>query len=59
MLNLDYDDLHWQSDWMAEELGMTGDFVVGYYTLKICPEVNLYINAETMEILELWIDDVE
>lgn len=48
--------LHWQSDWDPEDLGYEGEFVIGLYTYH---DLNLYINMETLEILEAWFDEEE
>lgn len=44
--------LNWNSDWMADEVGFDGDFVVGLYSIQDM-DVDLYINMETMQILEI------
>lgn len=59
-----YDLLHWQSDWMkseiyGEEFEGEDDTVIGYYTLKDFPEVNLYIDTEEGKIIEVWLDEEE
>ena len=44
--------LNWNSDWMAEEIGFEGDFVVGLYSVQDM-DVDLYINTETGQILDV------
>lgn len=48
--------LHWQSDWNAEDIGYEGEYVIGLYTYH---DLNMYINMETLEVLELWFDEEE
>lgn len=48
--------LHWQSDLDAIDIGCKGNFVVGYYTYH---DLNLYINMETLQIMEAWFDEDE
>lgn len=52
--NLDYSKLHWQSDWNGEDVGYNNRNVIGYYTKD---NINFYIDIETNEILEVWMDE--
>ncbi|WNM50657.1 hypothetical protein Alsa2_CDS0043 [Staphylococcus phage Alsa_2] len=52
--NINYNDLHWQSDWNGDEVGYPDRNVVGYYTKD---NINLYIDMENDEILEVWMDN--
>lgn len=54
--NLDYNELHWQSDWNGDEVGYSDRNVVGYYTKD---NINFYIDTENDEILEVWMDEKE
>lgn len=48
--------LHWQSDWDPEEVGYEGDYVIGLYSYQ---GMYMYINMETLQILEAWFDEEE
>lgn len=52
--NINYNDLHWQSDWNGDEVGYPDRNVVGYYTKD---NINLYIDMENDEVLEVWMDN--
>lgn len=52
--NINYNDLHWQSDWNGDEVGYPDRNVVGYYTKD---NINLYIDMENDEVLEIWMDN--
>lgn len=53
---MDYSKLVWQSDWNGEEVGYDAVSVVGLYTLKGFPEMNVYIDVEKGIILEAFLD---
>lgn len=48
--------IHWSSDWNGDEVGFPKVNVVGLYTYY---DLNLYINMETLEILEAWFYEEE
>lgn len=52
--NINYNDLHWQSDWNGDEVGYPDRNVIGYYTKD---NINFYIDTENNEILEVWMDN--
>jgi hypothetical protein len=56
-LKLD-EDLIWSSDWNGYAVGFPDVAVVGLYTLKDT-KLNLYIDIETMKILDGWKEDDE
>ena len=58
---LDYSKLHWQNDFMSDEIYGEGieEFVVGVYTLKDFPEITVYINTEIGEIIDVFLDEIE
>ncbi|MDK1672801.1 hypothetical protein QOK74_07945 [Staphylococcus saprophyticus] len=45
--------IHWSSDWNGDEVGYPEINVVGLYSYH---ELNLYIDMETLEVLEAWFD---
>lgn len=51
-------DLHrdfiWSSDWNGDEVGFPDVSIVGLYSLRVNPDIDLYINMENLEILEAW-----
>ncbi len=51
-----FKQLHWQSDWNSEDVGYECDFVVGLYSYN---DLYMYLNMETLEILEAWIEEGE
>lgn len=51
-------DLIWQSDWSGDEVGFDDVLVVGLYGLRD-EEVYLYIDMETMIVLDAWTFDDE
>jgi len=55
---IDANDLRWQSDWNGEEVGHPDIPVVGLYTWRDTG-VNMYINAGTSEIIDIWEDKEE
>lgn len=54
--NLDFRKLHWYSDFNGEEVGYPYSNVVGYYMYH---DLNMYIDMETLDVLELWFDEEE
>ena len=48
--------LRWSSDWNGDEVGYPAIDVVGLYTYH---DLNMYINMETLQVLELWFDEEE
>lgn len=53
-LNIDWGKLHWQSDWDGDDIGYPYSTVIGYYTYY---DLNLYIDIDSLQILEAWFDD--
>ena len=47
-------DFIWSSDWDGEEVGFPESSVVGLYNLRVNPDIYLYIDMETLEILDAW-----
>ena len=58
---LDYSKLHWQNDFMSDEIYGEGveEFVVGVYTLIDFPEITVHINTEIGEIIDVFLDEIE
>ena len=54
--NIDLNSLHWCSDFNGDEVGYPYSNVVGYY--MYC-DLNMYIDMETLNVLELWFDEEE
>jgi hypothetical protein len=50
---IDHQDLKWESDWDGEEVGHPDIPVVGLWKWRDT-EVYMYVNAETLEIIEIW-----
>lgn len=50
---LNFEDLMWSSDWNGYEVGYDDIGVVGLYTVKDM-DIDLYIDMETMQILEIF-----
>ncbi|ELK4158079.1 hypothetical protein Q6858_000676 [Staphylococcus pseudintermedius] len=50
----DFSKLMWHSDWNGDEVGYDDVDVVGYYSYH---DLNLYIDANTLNILEAWFDE--
>ena len=50
-------DCVWSSDWNGYEVGFNSISVVGLYTKEVpSGTVNFYINVETGEVLDIWLD---
>jgi hypothetical protein len=47
-----YDDLLWQSDWNGYEVGHDDINVIGFYSLKVNPDISFYIDVEKERIVE-------
>lgn len=54
--NIDLNSLHWYSDFNGDEVGYPYSNVVGYYMYH---DLNMYIDMETLNVLELWFDEEE
>ncbi|WWT40265.1 hypothetical protein [Staphylococcus phage PT1-4] len=54
--NIDLSSIHWYSDFNGDEVGYPYSNVVGYYTYY---DLNMYIDMETLNVLELWFDEEE
>lgn len=54
--NIDLNSLHWYSDFNGDEVGHPYSNVVGYYMYY---NLNMYIDMETLNVLELWFDEEE
>lgn len=50
----DFKKLAWHSDWNGDEVGYDDVDVVGYYSYH---DLNLYIDMNTLNILEAWFDE--
>lgn len=50
---IDFQDLRWQSDWNGEEVGHPDIPVVGLYQWRDT-DIHVYLNVETMEIIDIW-----
>lgn len=47
-------DFLWSSDWDGSEVGFPDSAVVGLYNLRVNPDICLYIDMQTLEILDAW-----
>lgn len=56
---IDYNRLHWWSDWDYSDLGFEGEGVVGLYQSKYHPEVQMYIDVEKDKIIDVWLENDE
>lgn len=54
--NIDLNSLHWYSDFNGDEVGYSYSNVVGYYMYY---DLNMYIDMDTLNVLELWFDEEE
>ena len=54
--NIDLNSFHWLSDFNGDEVGYSYSNVVGHY---IYYDLNMYIDMETLNVLELWFDEEE
>ena len=54
--NIDLNSLHWYSYFNGDEVGYPYSNVVGYYMYY---DLNMYIDMETLNVLELWFDEEE
>lgn len=54
--NIDLNSLHWYSDFNGDEVGYPYSNVVGHYMYY---DLNMYIDMETLDVLELWFDEEE
>ena len=54
--NIDLNSLHWCSDFNGDEVGHPYSNVVGHYMYY---DLNMYIDMETLDVLELWFDEEE
>ena len=54
--NIDLNSLHWCSDFNGDEVGYPYSNVVGHYMYY---DLNMYIDTETLNVLELWFDEEE
>ena len=54
--NIDLNSFHWLSDFNGDEVGYSYSNVVGHY---IYYDLNMYIDMETLNVLEMWFDEEE
>lgn len=56
ILEFPFDKTVWSSDCLGEEVGYPDIPVVGIYTYQpdVGPEISLYIDMGTAEILDMW-----
>ena len=54
--NINLNSLHWCSDFNGDEVGYPYSNVVGCYMYY---DLNMYIDMETLNVLELWFDEEE
>ena len=54
--NIDLNSFHWLSDFNGDEVGYSYSNVIGHY---IYHDLNMYIDMETLNVLELWFDEEE
>ena len=54
--NIDLNSFHWLSDFNGDEVGYSYSNIVGYYMYY---DLNMYIDMETLNVLELWFDEEE
>ena len=47
-------DFLWSSDWDGEDVGYPDSLVVGLYSMRENPNQFLYIDMESLDILEEW-----
>jgi len=48
------EQLHWCSDWNGDEVDYPERNVIGLYVFKANINIHCYVDAETMEILDVW-----
>lgn len=53
---LDWNDLHWYSDWNGYEVGYPDIEVVGLYALKMNPKILFYVDTENQKIINAFIE---
>lgn len=47
-------ELHWLSDWDGDDVGYDERGVIGLYSYG---KINMYIDMETYEVLEIWLEE--
>lgn len=52
--NINFKELHWQSDWNGDEIGYDEREVIGFYSYG---KINMYIDMKTYEVLEIWLEE--
>ena len=52
--NINLKELHWLSDWEGDEVGYDERGVIGLYSYG---KINMYIDMETYEVLEIWLEE--
>ena len=56
---VDFNRLHWQSDWNGYEVGHDNVEVIGLYSDPNNEKVDYYINVDTHRIVEILIEGEE
>ena len=58
MVEFTISDCIWSSDWNGYEVGFDDIDIVGLYSKEVPSGiVNFYINIETGEVLDVWLDN--
>lgn len=52
--NINLKELHWLSDWDGDDVGYDERGVIGLYSYG---KINMYIDMETYEVLEIWLEE--
>ena len=52
--NINLKELHWLSDWDGGAVGYDERGVIGLYSYG---KINMYIDMETYEVLEIWLEE--
>lgn len=58
MVDYDYKELHWESDWNGYEVGFAEYEVVGMYKVPGFP-IYCLVDTESGLILEVWLDHLD
>lgn len=52
--NINLKELHWLSDWDGDDVGYDKRGVIGLYSYG---KINMFIDMETYEVLEIWLEE--
>lgn len=52
--NINLKELHWSSDWEGDEVRYDERGVIGFYSYG---KFNMFIDMETYEVLEIWLEE--